>query len=148
RCKKEAVLVKSQNAQIEFKAVDLKSDKNILVHSIWNDDPCATKPSSTPYGINVVLSDMNVTGDLLHEDTGRAMWITLNSTTLKGAIVNGNVVMDKGSKWIATRDSSVIFLTDVDLAQIDAIQGTTITVQGVQAAEYDLASGGKLKIVK
>jgi hypothetical protein len=147
RCKKEAVLIKSQNAQIELKAADIKSDRNILVHSIWNDDPCATKPSSTPYGINVILSDMEVTGDLLHEDPEREMWITLKATTLKGAIVNGNVTMDKGSKWTATSDSTVIFISDVDLAQIDAVHGTTITAHGVQSAEYDLPSGGRLRIV-
>ena len=73
-----------------------------------------------------------------------AMWVTLNSTTLNGAIVNGNVAMDVGSKWIATADSTVIFITDVYPAQIDALAGVTIKAEGACAGEYDLASGGEI----
>jgi len=144
--KKETVRIKSQNVQIEFNNVNIKSDNNILVNSIWNDDPCATKASEAPYGVNVVLTDMDVAGDLIHEDPDRAMWVTLNSTTLNGAIANGNVAMDVGSKWIATADSTVIFITDVYPAQIDALAGVTIKAEGACAGTYDLASGGRLII--
>lgn len=124
----------------------LSSDSGILVHSIVNDDPCATKVTKEAYGVNVILTDMDVNGDLLHEDTTREMWVMLNSTQLIGAISHANLAFDKGSKWTATADSDVVFVTDVEPAQIDAPAGVTITAQGAKAGVFDLASGGKLII--
>ena len=144
--KKEIVKIKSHNAQIEFTGVQIRSDSNVLVHTIWNDDPCATKPGDTPYGVNVILNHMDVSGDFLHEDPERAMWINLNSTTLYGAIINGNLTMDTGSKWTATSDSNVHLLSWIDLAQIDAPKGVTIRARGGQEAVYELAGGGRLVV--
>ena len=76
------------------------------------------------------MTDMDVKGDLLHEDTTREMWVVLNSTQLAGAIKNANVAFDNGSKWTATADSNVVFVTDVEPAQIDAVEGVTITAKG------------------
>ncbi len=142
--KKEVVKIKSHNAQIEFVGACIRSDSNVLVHTLWNDDPCATKPSEAPYGVNVILKNMDVSGDLLHEDPERAMWISLNSTTLYGAIINGNLTMDIGSKWTATADSNILLPNEIDLAQIDALKGVTIRARGGQNAIYDLAGGGRL----
>ena len=72
------------------------------------------------------------------------MWVRLNSTQLTGAIKHANVAFDKGSKWTATADSEVVFVTDVEPAQIDAPVGVTITAKGAKAGEFTLASGGKL----
>ena len=116
RTVKEAFLVKSDNALIDLKDVDIASRCGVLVHTIVNDDPCATPVTEPPYGVNVRLSDMSVTGDLLHEDTTRDMWVELNSTVLTGAIRGAHLSMDAGSKWIATADSNVTQLTDVDPA--------------------------------
>jgi hypothetical protein len=146
RTKKEIVKIKSHNAQIEFTGAEIRSDTNVLIHTLWNDDPCATKPSDTPYGVNVILRNMDVTGDLLHEDPERAMWISLNSTTLYGAIINGNLTMDIGSKWTATADSNIQLLSEIDLAQIDAPKGVTIRARGGQKAVYELAGGGRLVV--
>ena len=143
---KEAILVKSHNILIDMCDVNIESEKGILVHSIVNDDPCATQVTDDVYGVNVVMTDMDVKGDLLHEDTTREMWVMLNSTQITGAIVNANLSMDKGSKWIATKDSAVTFVTNVESAQIDALPGVTITAVGAEAGEYELASGGKLII--
>lgn len=68
----------------------------------------------------------------------------LNSTQLTGAIHHANLAFDKGSKWMATADSDVVFVTDVEPAQIDAPAGVTITAGGAKAGVFDLASGGKL----
>lgn len=94
------------------------------------------------------MTDMDVKGDLLHEDTTREMWVVLNSTQLAGAIKNANVAFDKGSKWTATADSNVVFVTDVEPAQIDAVEGVTITAKGAETGEYTLASGGKLVVTE
>ena len=110
------------------------------------DDPCATKVTKDVFGVNVVMTDMDVKGDLLHEDTTREMWVMLNSTQLTGAIQHANVAFDKGSKWVATADSDVVFVTDVEPVQIDAPTGVTITAKGAQAGEFALAGGGTLVV--
>jgi hypothetical protein len=92
------------------------------------------------------MTDMDVKGDLIHEDTTREMWVMLNSTQLSGAIKNANVAFDAGSKWTATADSNVVFVTDVNPAQIDAPSGVIIQAKGAEAGEFTLASGGKLVV--
>ena len=144
--KKECVLVKSHNMMLDLCDVNISSDKGILVHTIVNDDPCATKVTKDVFGVNVVMTDMDVKGDLLHEDTTREMWVMLNSTQLTGAIQHANVAFDKGSTWVATADSDVVFVTDVEPAQIDAPAGVTITAKGAQAGEFALAGGGTLVV--
>lgn len=146
RTKKESFLIKSHNARLDFTDVDIASETGVLVHTILNDDPCKTPVDETAYGVNVRFADMSVTGDLLHEDSERAMWIDLESTVLTGGITNGCLSMDAGSKWTADKDSSVHFLKDIDLAQIDAKEGVTITAFGGEAGSYTLASGGKLVV--
>ncbi len=147
RSAKEAFLVKSHNIIIDLCDVDLASQAGVLVHTIVNDDPCATK-ADDPYGVNVLMTDMDVEGDLIHEDTTREMWVEMNSTILTGAIKNANLTMDVGSKWIATGDSEVVFLNDLDPAQIDAKEGVTISAKGSCDLSLDLPSGGKLVVTK
>lgn len=146
RTGKEAFLVKSHNALIDLTEVDIASKTGVLVHTIVNDDPCATKVTYPPYGVNVRMADMTVSGDLLHEDTTRDMWVELKSTTLTGVIRGANLAMDPGSKWIATGDSRATLTTEIDPAQIDAPAGVTVTLSGGEAGQYDLASGGKLVV--
>ena len=146
RTKKEAFLIKSHNALIDLTEVDIASEAGVLVHTIVNDDPCATKVTEPPYGVNVRMAGMTVSGDLLHEDATRDMWVELASTTLTGAIRGANLSMDAGSKWTASADSDVTLLTDVNPAQIDAPAGVTVTVRGGEAAEYTLAGGGRLVV--
>lgn len=147
RTEKEAFLVKSHNALIELNGVDIASNKGILVHGIVNDDPCTTPVNYPPFGVNVRLNDMTTAGDLIHEDPSRDMWVEMKSSLLSGAIRGAKLSMDIASKWIATADSDVTLLTDLEPAQIDAAEGITVTIYGGEEAEFALASGGKL-IVK
>lgn len=142
KTKKEAVVIKSHNVVIHN--VTIESEKGILIHTIKNDDPCTTNPGDAPYGVDVIMEDMDVKGDLIHEDPDRAMWINLNSTIIKGKMVNVSVFFDTGSKWIANADSNITLLSDVEIAQIDAYAGVTIIAKGRKEGKYDLASGGKL----
>lgn len=148
RTKKEAFLIKSHNALIDLNDVELSSEAGVLVHTIVNDDPCATPVTYPPYGVNVRMTDMTVSGDLLHEDTTRDMWVELTSTLLTGVIKGAHLSMDMGSKWIAAGDSEVTLTTDLDPAQIDAPAGVTVTVHGGENEEFTLASGGRLIVVK
>lgn len=146
RTKDVAFLVKSHNALIDLCEADIKSEKGVLVKTILNDDPCATKVTGAVYGINVKMRDMNIEGDLLHGDADRTMWVELSSTLIKGKMENVTLAMDTGSKWIATADSNITLITDINPAQIDAPKGVTIKAIACESAEYTLASGGRLVI--
>lgn len=144
RTKKEAILVKENNIVIHMNDVDIASECGILVHAKRSDDPCATPTDELAYGVNVILTDMDAKGDLIHEDDTREMWISLESTQLEGAIRGANLKMDIGSKWLATADSVVTLIGEMSPAQIDALEGVTIRAKGSQKATFDLASGGVL----
>lgn len=144
RAKKAAFLIKSANALIDLKEADIRSDAGVLVHTIVNGDPCATRVTGPVYGVNVNLTDMAAEGDLLHEDSTRQMWVELCSATLTGAIRGAHLALDTGSKWVATGDSDITLMADASPAQFDAPAGVTITAGGAEAGEYALASGGRL----
>ena len=91
---------------------------------------------------------MSVTGDILHEDPERECRVYMASTCLTGAIQNAAIIMDQGSRWYATGDSTVILACDIESAQIDAPAGVTVTMTAETGqGSYTLASGGTL-IVK
>lgn len=143
-CEKEVALVKSQNTILTLNGCKIESRNHVLIHTILNDDPCHTIPNEHPYGNHVVLTDMDVTGDCIHEDPEREMWISLQSTVLKGAIQNANLTMDAGSKWYATGDSVITIAKDVYINQIDAPAGVTIRAIAGVSGTYDLPGGGRL----
>lgn len=149
KTKKEVVLVKSQNVIIDFDNCELESGNGILVRTMKNPDPNATQVKGRPvFGDEVWFTDMTANGDILHEDYEREMRVYLTSAVLKGAVKNAVMLLDLGSKWYATADSDVVIGCEVDVAQIDAPAGITITAKAADGqGEYDLASGGKL-IVK
>lgn len=146
-CKSPVVIVKSQNAVINFDGVKVTSEDGILVKSIVNDDLDATKTNGQKvYGIHTTFKGMDVSGDIIHEDTDRDMYVNLDSTTLKGAIKDAIIMFDGTSKWIATSDSNVTITGSIDVAQIDAPAGITINaVAGVEGT-FILRSGGTLKM--
>jgi len=98
------------------------------------------------YGIHATFRDMDVAGDLVHTDKQRDMLVFLESTVPKGAIMDAHISIDAASKWIATEDSTATIVGNVDLAQIDASRGVTITVVGGENGSYKLASGGVLNV--
>ena len=145
RTGKDAVLIKSQNAVVEMTGTDIKPGSGVLVHSIVNDDPVATRVLGREvYGIHVKLRDMEVAGDILHEDPDREMTTRLEGTVLRGKLKNTRLIMDRGSKWIATENSEVELSGDFDLEQIDAPEGVTIHAKAAVAGEFQLDSGGML----
>ncbi len=146
--KKEAVLIKSHNAMIDLDGVDISSDEGVIVHTIFNDDPCKTPADGDVFGVNVNMTDMDVKGDLIHEDPERDMWVKLASTTLTGGIQNAIVKFEPGAKFIATKDSKITLFGECDPAQIDAFEGVTVTVKGAEEATFDCPGGGKVVVTK
>jgi hypothetical protein len=127
----------------------MASESGVLVKSAINDDPNATKTKGQKvYGIHATFKGMDVAGDIVHEDTDRTMSVYLESTTLKGAIKDAYITINSGSKWIATADSNVTILGTVDVAQIDAPRGVTITAVAGEEGTFTLQSGGTLILKK
>ena len=147
-CEKPAVIVKSQNAIINFDNVKINSTCGTLIKSIWNDDPNATKTKGQKvYGIHTTFKNMDIAGDIVHEDPDRSMSVYLISTTLKGAIKDAFLTLDGNSKWVAERDSTVSLVGNVDISQIDAPEGITINAIAAQEGTFKLPSGGILNLI-
>lgn len=146
----ECFWIKSENAHLDIDGVDLKSDAGLLIHSTLNDDPFATKVNDDiVFGIKARLANMELKGDILHEDTERTMAINLENTTLEGVISQAYLSL-KDSKWTATGDCEVILVGDVDISAIDAPAGVTITAGAGEGCslqgQYTLAGGGVLTV--
>jgi hypothetical protein len=145
----EVILVKSTNADISLVGAELTSEKGILIQSIINPDPYATKlEGKNVTGIRATLKEMSLEGDIIHQDTERDMSLVFMDTRLKGAIQNASVFLDAGCKWTATADSKVTLEGRVDVSGIDAPAGITINAAAGTGCPlkglYKLAGGGKL----
>ena len=142
---KTTVEVHGQNVVVSFENCNIETG-GALMRTCKNADPNAARVNGRPTpGDELHLSDMSVSGDILHEDPERDMRVYMNSACLTGAIVNAALIMDQGSRWYATADSSVVIAGDFEVAQIDAPAGVTIkaTASGGQGS-YTLSSGGTL----
>lgn len=142
---KDAVSIRSQNAIVNIESSDIIADNGVLVHSIVNTDPNATKTGGKRvYGIHVTVKDSELEGAILHEDPDREMNVYFENASLTGAIQGAILHLDGESTWTATNSSSVTIAGEVDLDQIDAPGGVTIQAVCQQEGTYTLASGGTL----
>jgi hypothetical protein len=138
-------MVRSHNVDINFDGVKLASESGILIKTMMNPDPNATPTDGIKvYGVHATFKDMDVAGDIIHEDPARIMSVDLKSTTLSGAINGAHVIFDEASKWTATADSTVTIVGGFNGSQIDAPEGVTITAIAGQSGTYKLAGGGTL----
>ena len=146
QCENEAVVVKSNNADVLFENTEIRSFAGLLLRSKLNDDPCAPDPKGKEvYGIHVTLRNMDTANSILHEDPNRVMTVKLENSRLAGAVTGGALVtLDGESKWTATADSDVVLNGDAPAGAIDALPGVTITARGGEERETVLPSGGKL----
>ena len=144
--------VKSENVYLKLDGAKVKTGKYLL-HSVVNEDDAATKvPEDMKlkvYGVNAVIANGDYSGDIIHEDTDRTMNVTIENATLTGVIEDAYISL-AGSKWIATGDSSVCLMGNVEASQIDAAAGITVRAVAGEgctlSGEYALASGGKLVV--
>jgi hypothetical protein len=147
---KAVIRVKSANCEIMLDGARIRSANGILLESLVSVDPNAAKAAKTKgmnvYGIHATLKNMDLEGDVVHagDKENRGMTIYLEQTTLKGAIKDASLKMNRLSKWFATKDSNVTIIGDVEVSQIDAPAGVTITAIAAQSGTYKLASCGTL----
>ena len=146
---KDAVSIRSQNAIVNIERSEILPDNGVLVHSIVNTDPNATKTGGARvYGIHVYLKESDLEGAILHEDPDREMNVYLENANLVGAVNGAILHFDGESTWTATNQSKVTIVGEADTAQIDAPGGVTIEAVCGQEGSLTLASGGLLKLVK
>ena len=145
----DAFLVSGCNAYIDIRNTRITAENGVAIRSELSQDPMNSpvEPGEKTYGVKVVLSDMELCGDILHEDTNRQMAVTLKHATVKGAIKDAFVTMDIASRWYAAADSNVKLVGTVTADQLDAPEGVTIYVESVAELNSGiLASGGKLVV--
>lgn len=144
-CKSPAVLIKSHNVDLNFDGVKLVTESGVLIKTMVNPDPHATPTEGrTVYGVHASFKDMEVSGDVIHEDPDRILAVDLRATTLKGAMKNAYVTLDAASRWIATGDSDVTLVGSIEAGQIDAAEGITITAVAGESGTVTLPGGGTL----
>ena len=148
---KAVILVKSANADITLDGAALASGSGVLIQSVLNEDPSATKVGGQVVaGIHATLKHMSVAGDILHRDPDRTMSVALVGTRLRGAIERASLSLDAASHWIATANSTVVLAGAVSIAQITAPNGVTISAavgsDSTLTGSYRLSGGGTLNI--
>jgi len=98
--KGSVIALRSSNADINLKHVALEAarnettGRNVLVHSLLNYDARGAvyvKDGSEFAGLDIHFEDMDVSGDILHEDYHRKMILDLENTRIEGAIVSGTM---------------------------------------------------------
>jgi len=122
------ILFRSGNADVSLDDVTMTSSNGVLLQSVPDYDPGgAVYPidGDEALGISVSLKDMNLTGDILHEDYQRKMSLNLSGTSLTGKIVSGTM-----EAWNSLWSS---YSTDIQDALIqnedyDSVWGVRMTV--------------------
>lgn len=88
-------LIRSTSADIQLKNVTMDSYNGVLVHTVLNADSMgnflAAGDGEQVNPVAVSMEDMDVTGDILHEDYQRQMTVDLEHTTLTGNLVSGTM---------------------------------------------------------
>lgn len=119
-------LIRSTSANIDLKNVRMDSYNNVLVHTVLNSDSMgnflAAGDGDQVNPVAITMTDMDVTGDILHEDYQRRMTISLTDATLSGNIVSGTVD-SWNEKW--AEYGEVNWVVD---ESYDAVYGVALTV--------------------
>ena len=86
------ILVKSTNTVIDMvksHILPAEGGTGAILHTVYNNDTMFMNavPDGEQYpGVVVNMTDMEVTGDVIHEDYQRDLYLNLNAATLTGAI--------------------------------------------------------------
>jgi hypothetical protein len=107
----------------------LASKTGVVIQSVLGYDPSAggiDVTDGTEYvGLDITLADMEVTGDILHEDYQRKMVLSLANTDLTGAVVTGT---------LATWNTNIENEIEASWNSVDPNVDATLTVGEVAEA--------------
>ena len=88
-------LIRSTSANITLKGAEMESYNNTLFHTVLNADSMgnflAPGDADLVNPVAISLEDMDVTGDIRHEDYHRNMTVELKNTTLSGNVISGTM---------------------------------------------------------
>ena len=87
----DIIFLRGTNAEVILDNVTMSSYNNVLIHAALNND---TSTPETPAGTNAVgnritIMNTEAEGNIVDDDYERVMTITLDNTTLTGAIISG-----------------------------------------------------------
>ena len=82
------LVTKSANAYILLSGTAMDSWNGVLIHTMINSDSNVNSiaDGDETVGSTVIFQDMDVTGDIVHDDYQRELYLTLDNTTLTGAV--------------------------------------------------------------
>ncbi len=165
------ILVKSTNAVLNLTGCELIPDPRgtgAFLQTVYNNDSMfmISVPDGETYpGVQALLTDMDITGDVIHEDYQRDLTLDLRNTALTGAVNSYDcdhwnavaaeegfsdfalddsyatphgvfLTLDSGSSWTVTGESTLSGLT----IEEGAVVNGSMTVDGVatpiQAGSY------------
>ena len=119
-------LIRSTSADIQLKNVTMDSYNGVLVHTVLNADSMgnflAAGDGEQVNPVAISMENMDVTGDILHEDYQRQMTVDLEHTTLTGKLVSGT--MDSWNRQWADYGEVHWVVDD----SFDAVYGISLTV--------------------
>jgi hypothetical protein len=150
-----ALLVKSTSAVINFDNAKFDSFSGVAVMTVLNSDSMGNFLKAESDGkevkpIAISMKNMNVKGDVKHMDYQRIMTLSLDNTTLKGAIVSGtveewnklwNAFDKKDCKWVQNDKWNTYYGVQMTLKK-----GATWEVTGPSTlSSLTVENGGTLK---
>lgn len=119
-------LIRSTSANIDLNHVEMESYNNTLIQTVLNADSMgnflAPGDGDQVNPIAISMTDMDVKGDIRHEDYQRRMTVMLENTTLTGNIVSGTME-DWNSRW--SEYGAVNWVVD---ERYDTVYGVELTV--------------------
>lgn len=170
------VLIKSCNVDFSFDNVQMEPDPTgtgALIHTAINSDIAfmvRVPDGETHPGQRITMKNMSVSGNILHEDYQRDLYLTLENTTLTGRVITGTVdtwntlavsegfpsfainpqgyqnvhgshiTLGAGSCWIVTGESTLNTLTVHETARICAVEKKTLHAE-IDGAPVVLSAG-------
>lgn len=113
-----ALLIKSTSANINFDNAKFDSFSGVNIMTVLNSDSMGNylkegdaDDSNQVKPIAVSMKNMDVKGDVMHMDYHRIMTLSLENTTMKGAVVSGTME-DWNKLWTAYKKEDCNWLVD------------------------------------
>ncbi len=121
------IVTKSAQVQARLIGTEMDSWNGVLIHTMINSDSNVNDiaDGDETIGSEIAFIDMDVTGDIIHDDYQRELYLTLDNTTLTGAIYC-NTAEDWNALCQAEFDGNYILNPD----GYDTWWGVTLTLSG------------------
>ncbi len=121
------IVTKSAQVQARLIGTEMASWNGELIHTMINSDSNinAIADGDETVGSDITLIDMDVTGDIVHDDYQRELYLTLDNTTLTGA-----VYCHTCDEWNALCEAEFDGSYIVDPDGYDTWWGVTLTLSG------------------